>query len=64
MTFQFDFVLVEPPDEKYGSMAEDGSWDGMIKELIEDVSTHKYQQVLTTILPMTSLLLLVQVQHV
>ncbi len=36
--FQFEFELVEPPDGKYGSMADDGSWDGMILELMKDVS--------------------------
>ena len=30
-------MIVEPADGRYGSMAEDGSWDGMIKELMDDV---------------------------
>ena len=29
---------MEPPDGSYGSMKDDGSWDGMIKMLIDDVS--------------------------
>ena len=30
---------MEPLDGRYGSMKDDGSWDGMIKMLINDVST-------------------------
>ncbi len=45
--FQFEFELVEPPDGKYGSMADDGSWDGMILELMKDVSSEHILQVLT-----------------
>ena len=33
----FDFVVSEPPDGAYGTMQADGSWNGMVKELIEDV---------------------------
>ena len=46
---QFDFTIVEPPDGSYGSMKDDGSWDGMIKMLIDDVSRIlKYSSLLTT----------------
>ena len=34
----FEFSLVEPPDKAYGTMQADGSWDGMVRELIDDVS--------------------------
>ncbi|KAI0214626.1 Ionotropic receptor 25a [Lamellibrachia satsuma] len=37
-SMKFDFTLVEPPDHKYGAMQPDGSWNGMINELIQDVS--------------------------
>ena len=33
----FNFTLIEPPDYTYGTMKEDGSWDGMVKELMEEV---------------------------
>ncbi|KAK2171502.1 hypothetical protein NP493_1059g00000 [Ridgeia piscesae] len=35
-TMKFDFTLLEPPDQKYGAMSPDGTWDGMINELIYD----------------------------
>ena len=37
-TMGFDFELYEPPDGAYGTMQNDGSWDGMVNELIMDVS--------------------------
>ena len=37
-TMNFNFVVFEPPDGMYGTMQVDGSWNGMVKELIEDVS--------------------------
>ena len=49
MNLQFDFTIVEPPDGSYGSMKDDGSWDGMIKMLIDDVSRIlKYSSLPTT----------------
>ena len=33
----FDYELYEAPDGKFGHMNEDGEWNGMIKELVEDV---------------------------
>lgn len=35
---QFEFQLLEPPDGSYGTMQDNGSWNGMINELIQDVS--------------------------
>ena len=37
-TMGFDFELYEPPDGAYGTMQNDGSWNGMVNELIQDVS--------------------------
>ena len=34
----FDFELYEPDDESYGSMQEDGTWNGMVQDLIKEVS--------------------------
>ena len=40
-SMKFDFTLVEPPDGMYGAMQADGSWNGMVNELIQDVSDGK-----------------------
>jgi len=32
----FAFMIVEPPDGVYGSLQQDGSWTGMVNELLED----------------------------
>ena len=37
-TMNFEFELREPQDGAYGTMQIDGSWNGMIRELIDDVS--------------------------
>ena len=42
-SLNFDFVLTEPPDGKYGSMQANGSWDGMINELYNDVTKLLYR---------------------
>ena len=36
-TMSFEFTLMEPVDGAYGTMQPDGSWNGMIRELIDDV---------------------------
>ncbi len=40
----FDFEIVEPADGAYGSMKDDGSWDGMVNDLIHDVSKPSHVQ--------------------
>ena len=37
-TMDFEFVLSEPLDGAYGIMKEDGSWNGLVYELMSDVS--------------------------
>ena len=36
-----DYIIQPVKDEKYGSQEEDGSWNGMIGELIRDVSRNQ-----------------------
>ena len=36
-TLDFEFTMTEPPDGIYGTLQENGSWNGMISELQEDV---------------------------
>ena len=33
----FEFTLYEPDDLSYGTMQDDGSWNGIVKELLEEV---------------------------
>ena len=33
----FDFELLQPPDNAFGTLQLDGTWNGMINELIKDV---------------------------
>ena len=33
----FDYDIYDSPDGQFGSLADDGSWSGVIKELIEKV---------------------------
>ena len=37
---QFDFTLYEPEDGSYGTMQEDGSWNGIVKDLMDEVKKH------------------------
>ena len=39
-SLQFDMEILEPSDELYGSMQENGSWTGMVNDLIHDVRKH------------------------
>lgn len=34
----FEYEIYEAPDHKFGSIDEQGNWDGMIKELKEKVA--------------------------
>jgi len=36
-----DYIIQPVKDEKYGSQEEDGSWNGMIGELIRGVSSYQ-----------------------
>jgi hypothetical protein len=40
----FDYEVYEVPDGSYGSRNKDGSWNGMINELIQGVSTISNKQ--------------------
>ena len=45
----FDYKIYEPEDGAYGTMQEDGSWNGMVNELIQDVGwQHNYNNVMGT----------------
>ena len=35
---KFEFTLYESPDKNYGSIQPNGTWDGLVNELIMDVS--------------------------
>lgn len=37
----FNYVIHPVPDRSFGHQAEDGSWDGIIGELVDGVRTHK-----------------------
>ena len=39
----FDFEMIQPPDNAFGTLQTDGTWDGMINELIKDVRNTYYQ---------------------
>ena len=34
----FEFTLMEPPDDAYGTMQSDGTWNGIVNEILQDVS--------------------------
>jgi len=36
-----DYIIIPVKDEKYGSQEEDGTWNGMIGELIRGVSSDR-----------------------
>ena len=38
----FDFELLQPPDNAFGTLQLDGTWNGMINELIKDVCEIHY----------------------
>ena len=38
---EFNYTLYEPEDRKYGSMLPNGSWNGMVNELIQGVSKER-----------------------
>ena len=40
MKLEFQYELYESPDGNYGSRYDNGSWNGMIKELIEGVCSN------------------------
>ena len=35
----FEFTLKEPADGSYGTMQPDGSWNGIVKELMDEVGS-------------------------
>lgn len=38
-SLRFDFELIESTDGAYGAATDNGSWTGMINDLLQDVST-------------------------
>ena len=39
---QFKFKLYEVKDNSYGSLDENGEWNGMVREVIDGVNIQKY----------------------
>ena len=35
---EFDYFLYEVHDGKYGSLRDDGSWDGITRDIMQEVS--------------------------